>query len=152
MKILFGMVGRIALSLIFVLAAIGKILNWDSNYQMLCTALSNWVGYAAQMPSLQSFLNFMLAIAPLLLVAGLLLEGFGGVLILLGLKPRLGAFLLIIFLIPATLLFHSFWYLSGTDREMQMTNFFKNLSIFGGLLILLTCGGGGKAKPAVTDK
>src|SRR5580693_346291 len=68
MKILCGMVGRIALSLIFVLAAISKILNWDSTYQMLCTALSNWIGYAAQMPSLQSFLNHLLSMAPLLLI------------------------------------------------------------------------------------
>ena len=52
----------------------------------------------------------------------------------LGLLPRFSAPLLATFLIPTTLIFHNFWKLEGTERQMQMIEFMKNLAILGGLL------------------
>jgi putative oxidoreductase len=50
---------------------------------------------------------------------------------------RLGVAALIVFLIPATLIFHPFWQASGMERMGQMINFMKNLAIMGGLLIVV---------------
>jgi putative oxidoreductase len=49
----------------------------------------------------------------------------------------LGAFLLVIFLIPITLIFHT----NFSDPNQQI-HFIKNVSMFGGLLVLLMVGAG----------
>jgi uncharacterized membrane protein YphA (DoxX/SURF4 family) len=69
-------------------------------------------------------------------------EIVGGLLIFLGMWVRFGALILVLFLIPTTFLFHDFWQLQGPDRALEMTMFLKNLSIIGGLLILLAYGKG----------
>ena len=60
----------------------------------------------------------------------------GGLSVLLGYKVRLGAWLLIGFLIPATLIFH-------TQFPVEETAFLKNLGLMGGLLLLVAFGAGG---------
>ena len=72
---------------------------------------------------------FMLAARALELVAGLAL--------VLGVFPRLAALALLTFLIPATLVSHSFWLSAGTPAFMgQLINFSKNVAICGGLLFI----------------
>jgi putative oxidoreductase len=61
----------------------------------------------------------------------------GSVTILIGFFTRFGALLLLIFLIPTTLIFHT----NFADR-IQMIMFMKNVSMFGGCLILLSVGPG----------
>jgi uncharacterized membrane protein YphA (DoxX/SURF4 family) len=65
------------------------------------------------------------------------LELVGSITILLGYHARFGALLLLIFLIPTTLIFHT----NFTD-PMQKIHFMKNVSMFGGCLILLASGAG----------
>ena len=91
---------------------------------------------------MQKILEHALPWVSLLLILGIVFELVGGLLIFLSLNIRLGAFLLLIFLILTTLFFHHFWYLQGTDYDLQLSMFLKNLSIFGGLLIVLTYGKG----------
>jgi putative oxidoreductase len=79
---------------------------------------------------------------PAFLATGMALGGIilllaGGLSILLGYKVRVGAKLLILFLIPATLLFH----LNFAD-QMQQIQFLKNLGLMGGLLLLIQTGAG----------
>ena len=45
-------------------------------------------------------------------------------------------------LIPTTLLFHAFWSASGGAVMAQQVQFFKNLSIFGGMLFVAAFGAG----------
>ena len=71
------------------------------------------------------------------LVGAIALEILGGLSVLLGIKTRWGAAMLIVFLIPATLIFHTDL---GTEIEQAM--FLKNLGILGGLLMLIRYGGG----------
>jgi putative oxidoreductase len=84
------------------------------------------------------------AAIPALLVAAIGVEIVGGLLIMAGLKTRSGAALLIIFLLIVSPIFHGFWEYKPDDAQFQeqMTNFMKNLSILGALLILLARGGG----------
>jgi putative oxidoreductase len=66
----------------------------------------------------------------------------GGFSLLLGIEPRLGALLLLLFLIPVTVMYHPFWKRSGADFVTEADHFFSNLAIIGGLLVIVALGGG----------
>ena len=67
----------------------------------------------------------------------------GAVSIILGYKTRIGAALIIIFLVPVTLVFHHFWTVADPGaREMGMIDFMKNMSMLGGAIIILIHGAG----------
>ncbi len=67
----------------------------------------------------------------------------GGLSILLGYKARLGAWLLVLFLVPVTLMMHNFWTLTDPMmRSMQRVMFLKNLSMLGGALFIAYFGAG----------
>jgi putative oxidoreductase len=72
----------------------------------------------------------------------LVIELVGGLAILLGLYTRFTAWILFLYLIPTTFLFHNFWAFQGMDRIDPMIHFEKNLAIMGGLLILAAFGPG----------
>jgi putative oxidoreductase len=63
--------------------------------------------------------------------------------LLLGCCTRLGTLALIVFLIPATVIFHDFWSVEGPEQQLQMAHFMKNLAILGGLLVVVGLGPGG---------
>ena len=75
-------------------------------------------------------------------VSGLLIL-LGGLSILFGYKARLGAWLLVIFLVPTTLMMHKFWN-TGEHYSVMMETycFLKNISILGGALIIAYFGSG----------
>jgi putative oxidoreductase len=67
----------------------------------------------------------------------------GGLSILLGYKTRWGAWLLVIFLVPVTLMMHNFWAVSDPNAaKLQQIAFFKNLSMLGGALLIAYFGPG----------
>jgi len=77
-----------------------------------------------------------------LLAIATALEVLGAISLILGLKARWGAAALLVFLVPVTLVFHNFWAVPAQEQQMEMVNFMKNLSIAGGLLIVLGRGAG----------
>jgi len=117
------LVGRILLSMVFLLAGVGKIAGFSMEEGMVAAK-------HLPMPSVA------LGIA-------LVIELVGGLAVLLGLFTRFTAWILFLYLIPTTLLFHNFWALQGMDRIDNMIHFEKNLAIMGGLLYLATFGAGG---------
>lgn len=81
--------------------------------------------------------------APSLMLAGAI--GFlvvGSVSVILGYKTRVGASLLLVFLILATYYFHDFWTFEGPEQQAQMIQFMKNVSLMGGMLFLIANGAG----------
>src|ERR1700756_2578563 len=61
----------------------------------------------------------------------------GAVSIILGYKAKMGAWLIVLFLIPVSFYMHAFW--NETDptiMKMQMANFMKNLSLIGAALLI----------------
>src|SRR5712691_2768022 len=67
-------------------------------------------------------------------VTGLMLLG-GGFSILLGVQPKWGAALLLVFLVPTALMMHRFWAVSDPMMAaMQAANFWKNMSLAGAAL------------------
>jgi putative oxidoreductase len=80
--------------------------------------------------------------ADLLLVGAIVCEIGGGLMVLLGWNACLGALLLIIFTLPATLIFHNFWAVEPAQFQNQFNHFMKNLAIIGGLLYIMAMGSG----------
>ena len=114
--------GRVLLTLIFLVAAAGKLLDFNATAQHLA---SRGVPLA----------SFALAVA-------IALEVGGALLLLVGFHGRLGALLLILFLIPTSLVMHNFWALEGNARIAEMLQFLKNMAILGGLLLVGAYGAG----------
>jgi putative oxidoreductase len=120
------LLGRILLSLIFILSGLGKIGDWS--------------GTAGSMAA-----KGMVAV-PFFLTMAILFELGGGLTVLLGVKARLRAWALVFYLIPVSLIFHNFWAFTGAEQRMQVINFLKNLAIMGGLLLVALRGAG---KPCI---
>ena len=114
-------VGRFLYSAIFLLTVFG---HFSAGY----------IGYATQAgvpaPGLLVPLSGLIAI-------------LGGLSITLGYKAKIGAWLIVLFLVPVTLMMHNFW--AVTDpmmRGMQMAMFMKNLSMLGAALLITHFGAG----------
>jgi putative oxidoreductase len=67
---------------------------------------------------------------------------FGGILILIGFQTRWAALVLIIFCICTLFIAHNFWTMAGPARAANMGNFYKNIALIGGLLLLMNTGPG----------
>ena len=75
-------------------------------------------------------------------VIGATVEFVGGILIVTGFRTRDASLLMILFVIVATGISHRFWEFAEAARRLQESQFFKNLSIIGGFLLLVVTGSG----------
>jgi putative oxidoreductase len=116
-KAFISLIGRILLVLIFLNSGIGKIGNFEGTAQ--------YMG------------KFGMPFPHYFLMGAIFLELVGSITAIVGYYTRFGAFLLLIFLIPTTLIFHT----DFTD-PMQKIHFMKNISMLGGCLLLLSQGPG----------
>ena len=67
----------------------------------------------------------------------------GALSILLGFRAKLGAWLIVLFLVCVTPMMHNFWAVSDPMmHQMQLIMFMKNLSMLGGALIISQLGSG----------
>ena len=108
---------RVCLCLIFLKAGMSHILGFNSTAVMMT--------------------NKGLPIASILLLFTIVFQLLGGLSLLLGYKVNIGSMLLILFLIPATLVFHN----PITDAS-EINNFLKNIGLIGGLLMVIYTGAG----------
>jgi putative oxidoreductase len=111
------LIARIFLSVIFLMAGFGKVMDPSGTQQYMA---------AYGMP----FTGFFLA-------GAIAVEIAGGLSVLLGYKARWGSTALFLFLIPTTLIFHT----EFSDR-IQVIMFTKNMAIMGGLLLIAHFGPG----------
>jgi len=87
--------------------------------------------------------SFGLPLASFLVPVAGILGLLGAVSIIIGYKAKLGAWLIVIFLVPITLLMHNFWGVKDPMmQQMQMAEFMKNLSMIGGALLITYWGAG----------
>ncbi len=70
------------------------------------------------------------------------MEFFVGLAIALGFFTRPLALLLALYTLATAIIGHHFWSLSGSAQFENEINFFKNVSIIGGLLLLYVAGAG----------
>jgi len=91
-------------------------------------------------------------LVPLMMLAARALELVAACGLALGFLPRLAALALLVFLIPATFISHSFWLATGTPAfQGQLINFSKNIAIWGGLLFIAASPGQPKLLPSRRD-
>jgi putative oxidoreductase len=117
------LVGRVLMGWIFVESGWRKLMGMDAFIASLATRR---VPYATVMGWI-----------------GALVEFFGGLALLLGFATRWATLLIILFTVVATLIGHRYWEIADTAaRRMQHSHFSKNLTIIGGLVLLLVTAGG----------
>jgi len=104
---------------------------------------TNIAGYAAN-PSVLKAVALTGGILSPTVIAYLVaaIDLFGGILILVGFQTRWVALVLIIFCICTLFIAHNFWTMAGPARAANMGNFYKNIALIGGLLLLMNTGPG----------
>jgi putative oxidoreductase len=64
--------------------------------------------------------------------------------VLLGIRARIGALALALWLVPTTLLYHAFWtFEEATAYKEQLNAFLRNLVFIAALLLIVRNGSGG---------
>lgn len=116
---------RFLVALIFIMSGTGKLFGFAQT-----AAMMEGVGFPA--PSF-------------FLVGAILLEIIGGILLLVGYKARWASLALVVFLVPATLIFHAANLTDPTQGQQQMIEVLKNLAILGALVKFVADGAGAYA-------
>jgi putative oxidoreductase len=75
-------------------------------------------------------------------IIAVVMEFFVGIALILGLFTRPLALIMAIYTLGTALIGHHYWTMSGMARMENEINFFKNVSIIGGLLLLYLTGAG----------
>lgn len=72
-----------------------------------------------------------------------LISLLGGISIAVGYKAKLGAWLMVLFLIPVTITMHNFWSVADQHTALiQQIMFMKNFTIIGAALLIASFGSG----------
>ena len=117
-----ALVGRILLALLFIISGFAKIGGFDETS-----------GYIASKG---------LPMPQVLTALTILVELGGGILLAVGWKARWAALAIAVFTLLAAFLFHNFWTVTGPARMGEFNNFWKNISIVGGMLMVVAFGPG----------
>ena len=104
-----NLIGRILISAIFIYAIPGKIINFEQTVEVISNK------------------NIPHTLAPFLLLLAIICLIFGSTLFISGFKQRLGAYLLLIFIIPTTFIFHF--------SPFQIKSVLMNAGLVGGLIL-----------------
>lgn len=130
MSDVLNLIGRVLLSVVFILYGYFKAIDPSG-------ILAN--------PGTKHFMDLVAGGAPAPTWLGYLIaaiELVGGLALLFGIQTRLAAWGLFVWVVIATYLGHPFWTMEGAARALNHTQFFKNLAIMGGLLLLASAGPG----------
>lgn len=111
------LIGRIFIAFIFLMAGISKIGN----------------PYGTQV----YMASYGMPLTGLFLIGAIAIEILGSLSLIVGYRTKIGAWALIIFMIPTTLIFHT----NFADQN-QFIHFMKNVAMTGGLLYIATSGAG----------
>ena len=110
---IFDLVGRIFISLVFLLSGFNKIGNYEGTIGWMETF---------SMPGI-------------FLIPAIILEVGAPILIIIGYKVKISAALLSLFCIATAVIFHN-----DFSNQMQFISFMKNIALAGGFLFLVVNG------------
>jgi putative oxidoreductase len=117
-----ALVGRILLAALFIKSGIGKIGGFEGTVGAIASK-------GLPLPQIAAILT-------------ILVELGGGILLAVGFKARWAALVIGLFTIAAGIIFHNYWAVEGAARMGQEINFWKNISITGGMLMVFAFGPG----------
>ncbi len=119
-----AILGRLLLAAIFL---ISPLVNLIPNFSATTSAMQS---AGVPMPAI------LLSVAIAMLIAGSLA-------LIAGYQARWGAFLLLIFLLPATYYFHAPWRAGdAAEAGQQVIHFLKNIGLMGAMLLIMVVGSG----------
>lgn len=116
------LLARILLMILFIISGWSKL-----------TGFSGTAGYLESLGVPVPLLAAAIAVA---------VEFFVGILIVVGFYTRPLAFIFALFTLGTAVIGHDFWTMVDAERAANMTQFLKNMSIMGGLLLLGLTGPG----------
>lgn len=111
------LIGRIIFGLFFVIAA-----------------FRNTIHFRERIPARTNY-DFDLPVP--LVAIGFAMQWIGGLSLLLGLWPVLGALVLIVFLVLATALYHNLFRFQGKERDPHLYLVLVNITLASGLLLII---------------
>ena len=104
-----NLIGRVLISAIFIYAIPGKIINFERTVELIIS---------------KNIPNYL---SPVLLLSAIICLILGSIFFISGFKQRLGASLLLVFIIPTTLIFHV--------SPLHTKAILMNAGLIGGLLL-----------------
>jgi putative oxidoreductase len=122
------LIGRVLLGLIFLVSGINKIADPQGTQQYMTMMGMTWM-------------------TTLFYVGAVAVELAGSISLLLGYRAKAGGWLLFLFLIPTTVIFHT----NFADPN-QTIHFLKNVSMMGGLLYVARYGAGSYSMDAGLER
>ena len=116
------LVARDLLVLLFVVSGWGKLANYSPT-------VGDMASHGAPIPSVAA-------------LVAIVVEFFIALAVAFGAWTRPLALLLALYTLGTALIAHHFWTMDGDVRSENAINFYKNISIIGGFLLLYVTGGG----------
>jgi len=129
-------IGRIALVAIFIISGVQKFVDISAT----ADAIQSRLAIPSELSDIVSQIEAAtsMSIWQILAIAVASIEVIAALLIAFNVLTRTAAVVLVIFSLVATFYFHDFWNVaSAAERTNQMNHALKNLSIMGGLLMLV---------------
>jgi putative oxidoreductase len=117
-----ALLARVLLAILFIWSGWGKLTGFDG--------------------AVNAIASKGLPLPQILAAITVLIELGGGIALALGWRARWVALLFALFLIVITPVFHDFWASPAAQLMAQKINFFKNVSILGGMLMVFAFGPG----------
>lgn len=136
MRSIFLWIARIFFSLLFIFGGVGKLMNWQGAVDGLALTFSEWHMHLEGTLLKENVYEMLTSSVNVIMGVAIGLELIGAALILFGFKMRIGAVLLVLFLIPVTIIMHPFWFNVGSELKQELSIFLKNLSLIGALLYI----------------
>lgn len=116
------LIARVLLMTLFVMTGWQKLTGFAATVDYMKSTATPW-------PELSA-------------IVAIVVEFFFGIGIILGIYTRVLAWIFFAFTLGTALLGHRYWILQGAARHENFLNFYKNVSIAGGLLLLAIVGPG----------
>ncbi|AGH84955.1 DoxX family protein [Ralstonia pseudosolanacearum] len=116
------LLGRVLMMLLFLISGWGKLTGFSATVGYMGTV-------GAPMPMLAA-------------IVAVLMEFGVGIALLIGFWTRPLALLMALFVLGTALIAHTYWNVEGAMQTANMVQFYKNLSIMGGLILLSVTGAG----------
>jgi putative oxidoreductase len=137
MHILFS-IARVLLVLTFVVSGAMKLLDIPGTAAQIAPVITIPDALSDPAKRLQELTGT--PIPQLLAISAGVVEVLAALLIAFNIGARAAAMVLVLFTVAATFYFHAFWNMTGEPMQANMIQALKNLSIIGGLLIMVVLG------------